>query len=151
MHIINTPDITQARREIDSLSSKKEKVIVMSQDDEFNKKILENKKVNVFIINEQLNLKDYMKQRNSQLNEEYSKLACKNNIKIAIDIDSIIKKSDIEKAKSLARLTQNIKLCRKNKAELVFYESNKEQRALQSLLLTLGASTNQAKKAILTK
>ena len=58
--MINTKNINEARKQIDSLASKNEKVIVLSQDDIFNGKILENKKVDVLIINESLDKKNYM-------------------------------------------------------------------------------------------
>jgi len=146
MEIINTTNLLEARKQIDSSASKKEKVVVISQDDAFNGKILENKKVDAIIINEQIEVKDYMKQRDSSLNEPYCKLAKKNEISIAIDVDAIAKKNDIEKARSLARLKQNIMLCKKNKNNLIFF-SKKPKQELQSLMLVLGADTSQAKKA----
>jgi len=147
MEIINTSNINQARKQIDSLASKNKQIIITSQDDNFNKKILENKKINIFLINEEIEKKDYMKQRDSSLNEPLCKLAKKNNIKIAVDINKIIKKSDIEKAISLSRLRQNIMLCKKTKTDLVFL-GDYNKKTLQSLLLSLKASTKQAKKAI---
>ena len=154
MNMINTLNINEARKQIDSLESKKEKekepIIVMSQDDVFNGKILENKKVDVFVINEQRYVKDYMKQRDSSLNESYCKLAVKNSIKIAIDIDSIAKKNDMDKAQSLSRVRQNISLCKRTGCQLVFF-SNKLKQELMGLMLVLGASTSQAKKAVEVK
>jgi len=147
MQIINTKNLLESRKQIDSLSSKREKVIVMGQDDVFNGKILENKKVDALIINSEREVRDYMKQRDSSLNEPYCKLAKKNEIIIGIDIDSIARKGDIEKARSLARLKQNIMLCKKNKNELIFF-SKKSKQELQSLMLVLGASTSQAKKSV---
>ena len=148
MQTINTANTNEARKQIDSLSKDNEKVVVISQlDDEFNRKILENKKVDMFVLNEDLKIKDYMKQRNSQLNEILCKLAVKNNIIIGVEIEKIVKKSDIEKAKSLARLRQNIMLCKKSKCNLICYAKNldKNKKELQSLILTLGGSTKQAK------
>ena len=89
-----------------------------------------------------------MKQRNSSLNEVLTKLATKNNIGVGIEIEKIIKLPNIEKAKSLARLKQNIELCKKAKTPMVLLTSNSpiDQRALQSLLITLGATTKQAKE-----
>ena len=148
MKLINTPNINLARKQIDSLSNNDKKVIVLSQaSDEFNRKIIENKKVDVFLLNEDIRLRDYTKQRNSQFNEILCKLATKNNIKVAIDIEKIIKKNDIEKSKSLARLVQNITLCKKAKCELIFYKNSFNKKELQSLMLILGASTSQAKKS----
>tara|TARA_Y100000310_G_C20190542_1_gene582295 strand:+ start:57 stop:527 length:471 start_codon:yes stop_codon:yes gene_type:complete len=149
MNIINTQNLNEVRKQINTLvgQGKEKPIIVMSQDDDFNRKILENKHTNVLIINEGIKKNDYMKQRDSSLNEILCKIATKNNIKIAIDISSIIKKNPVEKAKALARLKQNIDLCKRTKTELIFFKNSVDKRELSSLLLSLGASTSQAKKA----
>ncbi|MDP1729440.1 MAG: hypothetical protein Q8L27_04515, partial [archaeon] len=60
----------------------------------------------------------------------------------------IVKKNDVEKARALSRLMQNIMLCKKSGAKLVFVGKNKKnKKALQSLLLSLSASTKQAEQA----
>ena len=150
MQLIKTTNINEARKQIDRLSNAKEKqkVMVLSQSDEFNRKILENKKVNALLINEDLTIRDYMKQRNSGLNEVHCKLATKNNIAIAIDINKISKKQDVEKARALARLRQNIVLCKRTKTPLAFYTDSKNTKDLQNLMLVLKASTSQAKQAV---
>jgi len=146
MYIITNSKITEALKEIDKLKQKGEKIIVLSQDDEFNRKILESKKIDIFLINEDLENKDYSKQRNSGLNEVLAELASKNSIKIGVDLEKIIKKDKKEQAKSLARLTQNILLCKKAKTDLIIFQKNKlkNKRAIQSLLLTLGLDTEKA-------
>jgi len=150
MQLITTPKLTDALKEIDKLKQKGEKIIVLSQDDEFNRKILEKTKISLFLINEELEAKDYSKQRNSGLNEVLAELAAKNKIKIGINIEKIIEKDRKEQAKSLARLSQNILLCRKAGAELLMFSQQaiKERKGLQALLLTLGSSTNSANKAV---
>ena len=69
---------------------------------------------------------------------------------IPAQIENIIKKDTKEKAKSLARLIQNIMLCKKAGLKLIFLDETKQldKHSLQSLLLTLGASTKQALDAI---
>ena len=150
MQIITTPKLNDALKEIDKLKQKGEKVIVLSQDDEFNRKILEKSKIDIFLINEELESKDYSKQRNSNLNEVLAELATKNKIKIGIDIDKISSKERKEQAKSLARLAQNILLCKKAKTEMIIFTENrsKDKRAIVSLLLTLGLDTKRAEKAV---
>jgi RNase P/RNase MRP subunit p30 len=146
MTTISTTNINEARKEVDRLSNAKKQVIVLSQDDDFNRKILENKKVDILIINEDIKKKDYLKQRDSSLNEILAKIAAKNNINIAIDIDKIASKPDIEQAKALARLKQNIMLCKKAKTSLIAI-SKKDKKNIISLFLALGASTRQAKQS----
>ena len=150
MKLINTAKLNDALKEIDKLKSEGEKIAVLSQDDEFNRKILEKAKIYMFLINEELESKEYSKQRNSGLNEVLAELAAKNKIKIGIDIDKIIKKEKKEQAKSLARLAQNIMLCKKASAELMIFSEKgiKEKKAFQALLLTLGSSTGSANKAV---
>ena len=149
-----TQNIDEARKQIKKeieaskkLGSLGKEIILLSQDDEFNRKAIEIKGLNMLLINEELGQRDYMKQRNSGLNEFLAKLAQKNNINIGIDIEHILNKSDVEKARALARLKQNLMLCKKAKAKLVFYtkdNNNPDKIALQALLLTLGADTGQA-------
>jgi RNase P/RNase MRP subunit p30 len=150
MPIITTSKLTDALKEIDKLKQKGEKVIVLSQDDEFNRKILENKKINIFLINEEIESKDYSKQRNSGLNEVLAELGAKNKIKIGINIEEIIKEDKKEQAKSLARLAQNILLCKKAKTDMIIFSENKlkDKRAIFSLLITLGLDTKKAEKAV---
>ena len=147
MQILNTTNLNELRKQVQELKKLgKEEIAIVSQDDEFNRKALEIKGINIFIINEELNKKDYMKQRDSSLNEVLAKLASKNNISIGIEIEKIIKLSDIEKAKSLARLKQNLEICKRTQTRMIFITKNNkiDPRALQSILITLGASTKQA-------
>jgi RNase P/RNase MRP subunit p30 len=157
MQILNTPNLNEARKQIEKLRKAKEEgklkpeetVGVLGQDDEFNRKALEIKGLNVLIINEEIEKKDYSKQRNSSLNEVLCEICKQKGISIAIEIEKIQQKTDKEKAKSLARLAQNIMLCKKAGCKLIFLQKNKQmnKRELQSLMLVLGASTKQAQEA----
>jgi RNase P/RNase MRP subunit p30 len=140
MNTINTPNLNEARKQAEKLKKENKQVIILSQDDEFNRKALEIKGLNMLILNENLNQKDYMKQRNSGLNEVLAKICKEKGIKIGIQIEEISKKPEQEQAKSLARLKQNIMLAKKAGAELVFInpnEKNLDKRALASLIQTL--------------
>jgi len=152
MKIINTNNLNEARKQVEKLKKEnpEEQVALLSQDDDFNRKALEIKNLDMLIINESLDIKDYSKQRNSSLNEVLAKIASQKDIKIGIQIEEIIKKDPKEKAKSLARLMQNIMLCKKAQTKLVFLNENKEldNHSLQSLLITLGASTKQASECV---
>ena len=147
MEFINTSNLNEARKQADKLRKEDKPIIILSQDDEFNRKALEIKGLNMLVINENLNQKDYMKQRNSGLNEILAKICSDKNIVIGIQINEIINKRDVEKAKSLARLKQNIILCKKTNTKLVFQDI-KDKLVVQSILLSLGASTSQAKESI---
>jgi ribonuclease P/MRP protein subunit RPP1 len=140
---INTSNINEARKQIQKLKKENKSVIVRAQDTEFNRKILENKDVNVLLSPEIHNRKDKLKQRDSGLNEVLCKLAAKNNIKIGINIKEIQKLEKKQKAIVLARIRQNIQLCKRTKAQIVFIPTLKKQEAL-SFMQLLGASTQQA-------
>jgi len=157
--IINTPNLNEARKQIQkqrkeieaskNLGSLGKEVIVRAQDVEFNRKILEIKEVDILLSPELHNRKDKLKERDSGLNEILCRIAAKNNIKIGIDIEEIKKAEGKERAIILARLMQNIMLCKKTRAEIKILNcKEKDKREAFSLLLTLGASTEQAKKAI---
>ena len=69
-----------------------------------------------------------------------AKLAKKNNITIAINIDEITNSQSKEKADILARIQQNIKLCNKNKVKMTFIPK-KDSHDLKALSLALGMPT----------
>ena len=148
MQIINTANLNEARKQADKLRKEAKPIVILSQEDEFNRKALEIKGLNMLIINESLNQKDYMKQRNSGLNEILANICAEKNIEIGIQIDEIIKKNDVEKARALSRLMQNIMLCKKAGTKLVFVGKIGDKKALQSILLSFGASTKQSFEAI---
>lgn len=149
MAIIKESNINKARKQILDLKKKHDLIIVQSQDDEFNRKILENKDVDILLNLELNNRKDRMKQRDSGLNEILCKIATKNNIKIGIDLSKIKKLRELEKAKILSRIRQNLKLCRRTKTKYVIIDKDKFQKNdILSFMQTLGASTIQAKDSI---
>ena len=153
--IINTQDINKARSLIEKSykeqQNKKTKIIVKAQDDDFNRKILENKKISILLSPELQKTKDRLKQRSSGLNEFLCRLAAKNNIAVGINLNNLKNLQSKEKAILLSRIIQNIKLCKKAKTQIKIYpkiEDKEQKNQAFSLLITLGASTSQAKKAI---
>lgn len=147
MQIINTLNLNQARKQIQEFKKQKKPIIIKAQNDEFNRKILENKDVDIVVGLESHNRKDRLKQRDSGLNEILCKIAKKNNIKIGMDLEKIKNIKGREKAVLLARIIQNIKLCKKTGAEIVLIGKYEKKNAF-SFLVTLGASTEMAKKAV---
>jgi hypothetical protein len=138
------------------IKDSKEPIIFTSDDDEFNRKVLEKLSINILLIN-QKNRKDFQKQRDSGFNQVLAKIAKKNNIQIGINLDEIINstpqaypdKSSLkistggkEKSKILARVHQNIKICNKNKIQMQFIGKCKRNlHDLKSLGLILGMPT----------
>jgi len=146
MKIINTTNLNQARKQIQLVKTNKQKVVIQAQDDAFNRKILENKDIDILLSPESHNRKDFTKQRDSGLNEILCKLAEKNNIKIAININQLKKLGPKEKAITLSRIRQNIQLCKRTKTQIIFIPKQSKQDTI-SFFTTLKGSTQQAKFA----
>lgn len=143
--MINTTNLNEARKQIQKLKKEDKEVVVQAQNDEFNRKIFEISDVDMIVGLEMHDRRDRMKQRDSGLNEIHCKLAFKNKIKIGIDIKKISKLDKGEKAKVLARLIQNIRLCKRTGVRIVALNGSKQD--VRSLFLSLKASTSQAKQA----
>ena len=149
MQIINTSNLNQARKQIQELKKENKEVIVKAQDNEFNRKILENKDVHIFLNPHLHDRKNKLKQRDSGLNEILCKLATKNNIEIGISLKEITQLPKNEKATILSRIIQNIKLCKRTKTKIIIYpKKDYKKQDIMSFFLTLNASTKQAKEAI---
>ncbi len=142
--IINTLDIEKARKMIREAKSKP--IIVKAQDNEFNRKILEYGKFDILLDVESGSKKDSLKQMDSGLNEIIARIATKNNITIGLDLKEISNLDKKQKAITLARSSQNLKILRKTKTKLKAL-NYKDKIDVFSLLLSLGASSQQAKQA----
>lgn len=138
--LIQEDNFDRARKLIKESLGKK--IIFTSDDDELNRKILEKENIQILLLNMEKR-KDFQKQRNSGLNHVLAKLAKKKEIIIGINLDEIIKTSEKEKARILARVMQNIRICNKNKLKMKFiYKNNKRNiYDLKSLGLILGMPT----------
>jgi len=146
--LINTSNMNQARTQIQKLKKENKEIIIQAQDDKFNRKILENKDADIIIGLEQHNRRDKLKQRDSGLNEIHCKLARKNNIKIGINLSKIQKLSKKQKAIILARIIQNIKLCKRTKTQIIIFPKDKyKKQDVMSFIQTLKGSTKQSKDA----
>lgn len=77
--IISTENLTEIRNQIQKIkkTNPKEIIIVKARDEEFNRKVLEIKGVNILLSPEMHKGKDKLKQRDSGLNEFLCKLAKK--------------------------------------------------------------------------
>ena len=122
------------------------KIIFSSDDDELNRKILEKEDINILLLN-QAGRKDFQKQRNSGFNHIMAKLAKKKNVVIGINLDEIISAEGKQKASILARTSQNIRICSKNKLKMVFLYKNQKRDIydLKAFGLVLGMPTNMIK------
>lgn len=138
--IIHENNFDKARKLIKENQGKK--IIFSSDNDELNRKILEKEEISILLLN-QAERKDFQKQRNSGFNHVMAKLVKKKNVMIGINLDEIIKSSEKEKARILARVIQNIRICNKNKLKMKFIYKNQKRNIydLKSLGLVLGMPT----------
>lgn len=151
--MITTNNTEQAKSQIKkALAENKKPIIVKAQSLEFNRKLLEYGKFDILLdihtseTNQKEKQKDKLKYLASGLNHVLAKIAAKNSISIGIDLEKIRSLEKKQKALALARIKQNIKLCRKAKAKITLL-NYKEKRNAFSLLISLGASTQQAQDA----
>ena len=148
MEIIETLNLEEARRKIDKLAKERKKAVVLGQAIEFNRKILENKKVSMLILNHK-EKNDKLKQRDSGLNQVLCKIAKENEIEFAIDFSEILSSQNKERAEILGRWMQNIMLINKykNKVKLI-NKQGRDDYDLRSLLVALGMRNDVANKAV---
>lgn len=142
MVIISTHDLQQAKNQIKS--SKEKPIIVQAQDSEFNRKILEYGKFDILLDVHITKGRDKLRQADSGLNHVLAKIAAKNRIVIGVDLERIRGLERKEKALALGRIMQNIKVCRKSHTQIKLL-NYKDKKDASAFLLSLGASTQQAK------
>ena len=154
----------ETRRILETIKSKKQKKIiaVIGQDDEFNRRILETCNIDYLVSpeNSKFHHKDGLKQRDSGLNHVLAKIANEKGIAIVINFSEISESTDeknmLEKkarALVLARIIQNIKLCRKAKCKIkiaTFAKTKTQLRTpneLKAFAFSLGMSSQQVKQS----
>ncbi len=144
--LIQEDNFDKAKKQIKENSNKE--IIFSSNEDETNRKVLEKEDIKILLLN-QTGKKDFQKQRNSGFNQVLAKIAKKKEIIIGINLDEIITSSEKEKARILARIRQNIKICSKNKVNMRFISLTRKRDVLdlKSLGLVLGMPTWMIKRA----
>ena len=152
--LINTKgDEKEARKIVDALKKSNKTMCVMGSDNMFNRRVLETMKVHYLVSPEIYHKRDNLKQRDSGLNHVTATIAAKNKIGIIIDMANLQKQERQEKAQRLARIIQNIDIAKKAKCDIkvASLATTKEQTISKenrkNFLISLGASTQQAKKA----
>ncbi len=131
------------------LNSDKE-IIYTSNNDELNRKVIEKLPIQVLLVN-LAGRKDYQKQRNSGFNQVMAKVMKKKKIILGINFDEIIESKSLrEKSEIIARIQQNIFLCKKNNVEMTFVIQDKKNERnvydLKAIGLVLGMSTSMTKQ-----
>jgi RNase P/RNase MRP subunit p30 len=147
--MISTSNFQQAKDQIKKeIQSKIKLIIVKSQNQEFDRKILEYGKFDILLSPELNQERDKIKYLNSGFNHVLAEIAAKNKIALGVDVSALnsIKDKKI-KAQKLSRIIQNIKVCRKAKCSIALVNYKDKINAF-NFLISLGASTKQAKQAL---
>ncbi len=122
------------------VKSAKSPIIYSSDDDEINRKVIEKLPIEILLINVE-GKKDFSKQRNSGFNQVMAKIAKKNSIQIGINLDELIESK--EQARVIARVKQNIEICKKEKLKMQFIQIKnlREIHEIKSLGSAIGMPT----------
>ena len=140
--LIQETNFNKLKEEVKKNSNKT--IIFSSNNDELNRKVLEKLPIQILLIN-LANRKDKPKQRDSGFNHVLAKIAKKKNIIIGINLDEIINSKN--EAEIFARISQNIKLCNKNKLKMKFISFKQKRNIydLEALGLVLGMPTSMTR------
>ncbi len=113
-YLIKSPE-KEARKIIASLKDKKfnGKIALVGGDDAFNRRAIESLKIDYLVSPEGSQKLDNLKQRDSGLNHVVARIAKEKGILIVVDIGEIASLKGKEKAKRIARIMQNVRVCRK--------------------------------------
>jgi len=137
MQIIQATNFEKARNLVKSAKSP---IIFTSNDDDLNRKILEKEQIDILLINLK-GRKDYQKQRNSGLDNVIAREAGEKSVTIGINLDELTNSKEKDKVEILARIRQNIELCKKHKVKMLFIGKTKDTYDLKALGSVLGMPT----------
>ena len=152
--IIKTSSAEELRRTIDAVHSRGKKIIVEADSDEINRTALESKKVWMLLNPGKGRTESILDFRNSGLNQVLCTLAAEKNILIGIAVP-FIHQDRKQQAYDIAKIMQNIRLCRKYHAKLVFLSLAHDEKELcsaydiKSLALSFGMTTEQVQECFL--
>jgi len=122
--------------------------IEKGKDINYNRRLIESRKINVLLNPQDYEKEDSIKQRKIGVNHILLKLANKNKVLIGLSLDQF---SDVMK---LGRIIELIKLCRKYKVKIAVFSLAKTRYGLSgandiiSLLKICGMTPGDAKKAL---
>ena len=145
MNILNTNNFNEIVKQIKNI--KEGPLVIQAQNEDFDRKVLEYGKFQTLLSPESSAGKNKIRQTDSGLNHVTAKIAAKNNISIGINLNEIKNLEKKEKAERLAKIKQNIKICRKAKTKLAILGASEQES--RELLLSLDASTHQTKEVII--
>jgi RNase P/RNase MRP subunit p30 len=127
--------------------NKGKEIIFSSKDDELNRKVSEKLPVSGIMVSLE-DRKDYMKQRNSGLNEVMAKILKKKALSLYFDFDEIFNSKNKERI--FARIKQDIELCSRVHVQIKFIlgKVKRDKSEIKSFFASLGAPTWMVKNCI---
>ena len=121
----------------DLIKKSKAPIIFCEAEEELTRTVLEKLAINILLI-ELEDRKDFSKQRDSGFNHVLADICKKKKIQIGINLDELIDSE--RKSKIIARLSQNIELCKKDKVQMQFIQI-KNKRSLHEIK-AIGSALN---------
>ena len=115
--------------------------IIIGGTDNKNRKAVEDKSVDVLLSPEKGRTKDFMKFRNSGLNQVLCKLANKNKVAIGFNFDDVLNSDD--RVSLLGKMMQNVKLCRKYKVKMIVFGKDRSEKDLKCFGSILGIQASE--------
>ena len=110
-------------------------------------KALKDKNVDMVVSVEKYCGKDFMKSRNSGLNQVLCRLAVKNKVVIGFNFDDVLDAKN--RGLILGKMMQNIMLCRRYKVGMyVFSRKRNNSKDLQAFARVIGMTPLESKNAV---
>ena len=106
--------------------------IIFGGSDSVNRKAVENKNVDILMSPERGRSHDFMKSRNSGLNQVLCRLAHDNDVAIGFDFNYVLKANEKDRINILGRMKLNVKLCNKYKIKMFVCNSTKSKDEIRS-------------------
>ena len=113
----------------------------------FNRRVVETLKIDYLVSPELGDRKDSLKQRDSGLNHVVAKEMAKRKVVMVVDFDSVAEMKGKDKALRLARIMQNVKICRRAKCGIRIW-GGVDEKALKSFGFGVGMSSVQVRDAV---
>lgn len=142
---------------IASLKDKKEKRVIafVGGDDLVNRRAVESLKIDYLVSPERDAKFDNLKQRDSGLNHVVAKMAGEKGVGIVVDMGEVSLLEGKKKARRIAKILQNVKVCRRAGCEVLIASFGKDKKNVfdelgrKSFGVSLGMSSSEVRDSVL--
>ena len=128
--------------------------IVIAQAGEQNRPVFESRYIDIIYGLECVSKKDFIHHKASGMNQVLAKYAQKNKIAVAFQFSMLLKSKGIKRTAIMARISQNIRICRKYNLHMIIASFAKDPYAMRAprdmmaLMQDLGMTGSEAKSSI---